>query len=299
MRYCLSLLLLCLIPSLLTAQVSNVAFIGSVETSDGQTFSYKLQFSDSNGIITGYSITDMMGPNETKTLVTGSINSNQKSIRFKETKVVYTKTKLADKSSYLCYLYGNLKVSRKKGTTVLRGSFTGYQEDRKTECSQGKILLVSAKDVMDLLIKTNAKEAAKNKPGPPPEVKKEPEPVRLEIVRDAEVGKIAPGAIKEIIVSGPTAKLTVWDAKTIDGDVISILHNGRTILNNYTINGTYKDLSVSLRSNVSDTLKIIAVDEGRDPLNTARIKITSDSGTEYVDASTTTDKPVWIILRKK
>ncbi len=279
------------------AQVSDVVFVGNVTTDDGQQFTYKLQFTDSNGIIKGYSITDVMGPNETKTLITGSINSNQKLIKFRETKVVSSKIKMADKSAYLCYLSGSLKVSTRNNTTVLKGTFKGYKEDGTTSCASGKVMLVSAKDVMALLVKAAKKDSAK-KAAQEPAIEK-PEPTRHEAISDAEVGKITPGSIKEITVSSATAQLSVWDAKTIDGDKITIAHNGKAILSNYTISGTYKDLTLNLRTNMPDTIKVIAINEGSEPLNTTRIKITSGPTTEYVDATTTIDKPIWIVLKKK
>ena len=48
-----------------------------------------------------------------------------------------------------------------------------------------------------------------------------------------------------------------------------------------------------------DTLKIVAISEGTDPLNTARVKITSGSEVYYIDATSSIGKDVFIILRKR
>jgi hypothetical protein len=118
----LLLFILLVLPAIgLQAQVSDVVFIGSIIVKGADPFSYKIQVNDSNGKLTGYSVTDIMGPNETKTLIKGSINASKKQLKFRETKVVSTKTKAG---SSLCFVHADLKASRKKGTTILNGPFT-------------------------------------------------------------------------------------------------------------------------------------------------------------------------------
>lgn len=294
------LLLLLFFPICAIAQVSDIVFLGTVSTSDGQVFSYKLQFTDSEGSIRGYSITDVMGPNETKTLIRGTIDKRQKQIRFRETRVLSTKTKITSKDDFLCFINGSLKVTSKKGTTILKGSFTGYKEDGKTECSSGKLMLVSAKDVMDILMKKDIKPDSITKKvlASEPEGRKTTTSPVKEQVAEGSVSKILPGSVRVIAVSGAIVKLNIWDAKTVDGDVISIMQNGRTILSKHMITEVYKELNVTLHNSDADTLKVMAINEGSEPLNTARIKITSGGDTQYVDASTTMDKPIWIVLKR-
>ncbi len=301
----LLLLILLLIPAFsLQAQVSNVVFIGSINVKDGEAFSYKIQVTDSNGTLTGYSVTDVMGPNETKTLIKGSINANQKSLKFRETKVVSTKTKTG---SALCFVHANLKASKKKGTTILRGSFTGYGQDGVSVCATGTMILVSASDVMDKLMKSDLKKDTtvtkslmKVMASEEPTTPKETVVYQTEsAVPDSKVMKVTPGSTKEFTHSVKSAKMEVWDAKTIDGDMITVVQNGKILLENYRLSGIHKELNINLRTSMADTIKIIAVNEGSEPLNTARARITMGTDIQYIDASTTLDKPIWIVLKNK
>lgn len=297
MKYLLSALLLCLTGAL-HAQVSNVVFVGTITLASGQGYSYKMQLADSNGILNGYSITDLMGTNETKTLVKGSIDAKQKQLKFRETKLVYSKSGPATE---LCFINATLKASNKKGTTILKGTFKGYQANGTTECASGTMMMVSAKDVMDLLMKKDVKKDTLIDRLLAPEAPEEQKPTvvyqKPDNIPESSIAKIPPGTIKEIPHSATTAQLQVWDAKTIDGDVISISQNGKPILTNYKITSIYKELSINLHE--SDTLKVTAISEGAEPLNTARVKIMTGNDTHYIDASTTLDKPIWIVLKKK
>lgn len=285
----------------LHAQITNEVFVGAVTTADKQTYSYKIQISDSNGVLTGYSITDVMGPDETKTLLKGTVNAAKKTIRFKETRVVYSKSKSPD----LCFLSGTLKISSKKGTTVLKGTFTGKKSDGATECASGNMALISGKDIMSKLLNSKMKnDTMVDKISKVLAADNEPQTEKVvyqteDAVPESKIMKVTPGSTKELICPGTNATLTVWDARTIDGDIITITQNGAVILDKYTLRGIYKDINVHLRENMSDTIKVIAINEGTEPLNTARMKITSGSMTQYIDASTTMDKPIWIVLKKK
>lgn len=290
MRNQIFTLLLLLLPAWLHAQVADVVFIGSITTKDGQNFSYKLQFSDSNGRINGYSITDVMGPNETKTLVTGTINSSQKQIKFKETKVVRSKV---GAGSTLCFMNATLKASTRKGTTILKGTFKGYT-DKNVECSEGKLVLVSAKDVMSKLMQSNMKKdsTAIRKVFASESI----EPAKKETKAEPAIISIPPGTTREFVATANTAKISIWDASNIDGDMVTVLHNGKVILSSYTLSGDSKDLAISLTGN--DVIQVVANNEGSEPFNTARMKIVTGADTYLVDASTTVDKPVSVVLKK-
>ncbi len=296
-------MILLLIPvASLNAQVSNVVFIGSINLKGGDLYSYKIQVHDSDGVLTGYSVTDVMGPNETKTLIKGSINGNKKQLKFKETKVVSTKAKTGIS---LCFISASLKASSKKGTTILQGPFTGYTETG-AECATGNMLLVSAVDVMDKLMKTDLKKdtnVTKNmmKVMAPEPVEEKKETVVYQVedgIPDAKIAKVGVGMTKEITHSSSRAKIQVWDARTVDGDVITILQNDKVILENYRLTGIYKDLTIDL-NNSTETLKVIAVTEGTEPLNTARMKVTVGNDVQYIDMSTTIGKPSWLVFKKK
>lgn len=299
-------LLLCfllLLPvAIVHGQVTNVVFVGSVSVKGGDAFSYKIQVSDNNGVLTGYSVTDIMGVNETKTLIKGTINANQKVLKFRETKVVSTKSKAG---SSLCFIQASLKASSKKGTTILKGSFKGYTVDG-AECASGTMMLVSAKDVMDKLMKSDLKADTNITKNMMKMMAEDPvvEPEETIIykteagVPESSIIKVAPGSTKELECTTKTAKIEFWDARTVDGDVITVTQNGKPILEKHTLTGTHKNLQIELLAH-QETLEITAVDEGSEPLSTTRVKITMGNVVQYLDVSATVGRPARIVLKSK
>lgn len=267
-------------------QLSGVIFVGSVTLKGtDEHYPYKIQFTDSNGVIKGYSLTDIGGANETKSAIRGTINKSNKEIIFDELNIVSTKSK-SPKEDF-CFIHAKLRVSTIKGAKILKGHFTGTGYDHKTTCADGSIMLFSAADVIDKLMGMVAKtDTTKNKVVPTKDDK-----------APDQVFKISPGSNMEIVSDG-TAILDIWDNAKIDGDIVSIEHNGKNILDHYMIKGDMKELTVKMEQTI-DTITIIAISEGAEPPNTARVKVTSGNATYYIDASSTISQPVRIILKRK
>ena len=277
-------------------QISDMVFIGSASVKGGDAYTYKLQVTDSNGFLKGYSVTDVMGPNETKTNVSGTFNTNKKQIDYRETKLVYTKSNA--KRSEFCYIYGHLKISEKQGATLIKGHFTGYQEDGKTECASGKMMLVCAQDVLSKLLEIAKKDSVDSAASVPHE--KEIRHVHEEATPSSSIKKLTSGDTLEIRCSSPTVSIEVWDAKNIDGDVITLQQDDKILLDKYSLVSSHKQVIVDLGTRPSSTLTLTAITEGSEPLNTARIKITS--GTDepyYIDATNTIGKKVIFTLKRK
>ncbi len=271
------------------AQSSQVVFLGSITVSGGKSYPYKLFVNDSDGILTGYSVSDIAGPDETKTLIKGSKNASKKQLIFRETKLVYTKS-----ATEMCYLHSTLKAGTMQGAATLKGNFKGYRADGKTECGKGKLMLVCAQDILDKLL-----EIAKEDSIPQPtSTHKAVADIAEKLVNEADIAKILPGDRKVIVCSSSDVELDIWDAKSNDGDIITLLQDGKTLLEQYKITYRHKVLNVHIPDAGSTQLQLVAINEGTEPLNTARIKITSGGVGQYVDASTTVGKDVIIVLKK-
>ncbi len=268
------------------AQLSGVVFIGSISIKKGDYhFPYKIQFTDTNGTIKGYSVTDPQGPAETKSGIIGTINKNNKEITFKEISIVNTKS--SEPRDSFCFIQAHLRVTTIKGSKALKGHFETYRTDGKTSCGTGNIILFSAADVIDKLMRIAEKiDTSKQKKIPKPDVK------------DENVMKVLPGKTTEISCNGSTATISVWDNEKIDGDIVTVKHNDTIILDHYMLLGTLKEMTFGL-SSFADTITVIANSEGAEPPNTARMKIVSGTNTYYLDASTTIEQPVNIILKRK
>ena len=278
-----------------SAQISNVTFIGTAAVKGGPTYAYQLLLTDSAGILSGYSITDINGPDETKTAVKGTINSPKKQITFRETKILSTKSHF--NPGDFCFFQGHLKIANNRGITMLKGNFEGFQQDGKTECVSGHIALACAHDVLDKLLNIAHKDTiARIDSAPPKET--QVETIYEKDIPPSQIKKLQPGGTLEIIVPSAAVSLDVWDAKTIDGDRITLMQGNTVLLENYTISGRHQTIPITV-SEAVETITLIAISEGSEPLNTARIRITSGAQTWYIDASTTIGKNVSFTLRKK
>lgn len=271
------------------AQSSQVVFLGSITVNGGKSYPYKLFVNDSDGVITGYSVSDIAGADETKTLIKGSKNTSKKQLTFRETKLVYTKS-----STEMCYLHSTLKAGSMQGAATLKGNFKGYRADGKTECGKGKLMLVCAQDILDKLL-----EIAKEDSIPQPTLPhRSGTDIAEKPANETDIAKVLPGDHKVIVCGSAEVTIDIWDAKSNDGDIITLLQDGKPILEQFKITYRHKVLNVRLSDAGSTQLQLVAINEGSEPLNTARIKITSGAVVQYIDASTTIGKDVTILLKR-
>lgn len=276
------------------AQVSDMVFVGTANLKSDVFFTYKLQVTDSAGVLRGYSVTDVMGEDETKTAVRGTIDIAKKQMNIVETRMIYTKS--SSPKSDFCYVHAHLKISGGKGTTMLKGRFTGYKEDGKTECASGTLTLVSAKDVLDKLLQlvdtSKLAHPADTAHRRPTEIVYEKEVAQKDIL------KVAPGKTLELVCPDTAVRLDIWDSEHVDGDIISLYEGNKPLLQNFLLTGRNKTVHLRMPDQGNDTLTLVAENEGTDPTNTARVKITSGKMVRYLDATTTVDKKVTIVLKR-
>ena len=296
MGYRIFLLLFFGITAGLHAQTLRTEFVGTLSVKGGDSYAYKLHLSDSDGVLTGYSVTDVMGPNETRTAIVGTIDEKKKQINFRETRVLQTKTKPAP-GDFCCLVYGHLRVGKIQGTQTLKGSFTGYRDDGKTECASGKLAMVCPKDILEKMLKAQNEAAPQAKKDTRVSSPKKELIVYEGGIPESQIKKVTPG--NSIEFDCPTSSVTIelWDFRTIDGDRITLKQDDRPVLENYTLTATHKIMHMKLDSNPS-VLELIALNEGTEPLNTARIRIACGNKEYYLDASTTVDKSVKILLQR-
>jgi len=105
-------------------------------------------------MLTGYSVSDIAGADDTKTLISGRLNTGKKQLTFRETKLVYTKS-----ATEMCYIHATLKAGKMQGAATMRGHFKGYRADGKTPCGNGKIMMVCAHDILNKLLEIAHKDS--------------------------------------------------------------------------------------------------------------------------------------------
>ncbi len=305
----------------------DTVFIGTASLTDGRIFTYKLCLNDSAGMLIGYSVMDLNGPQETRAGVTGSLSQNGNQILFRETGVESSKYK--EKTGF-CILQGSLKIKHFAGTPVLKGHFEGFLDDTRTVCASGKLILISPRDALKILSKSEAaidsgaekdpvaeqpvdhpstrigrQKAQSALPQPAPEpalVIKKDTAVSTRIIYEAppqHVLTVMPGKTLSVDCLSGNVTLEVWDNKDIDGDIITLMEGNKALIKNLTLTGTHYSIVLNIKPGQTETLHLIAVSEGSEPLNTARIRITSGTESTFLDVTSTIDKEVLIVLKGK
>lgn len=279
--FCFSLLYLL---SLSTTAADTLYFVGNIKVSKKISYKYNLRFVINTGNkITGYSLSDPGGANETKTKISGTYDSLNKTISYEETSVLRSKVDM--QKNDLCFVKATLKFKKTRLLETLTGNFTGIEPGKVAPCASGEVKLINTDRYKVIMKQIDERSAASDSA-----TKKNIKNSTVKIVNEKG---------KEFLITGNTIKLTIWDNGQVDEDRISILLNGKFILENYSITSTVKILEISLSDKQIDTIKIIALNEGSLPPNTAAIKIESKFEEYPILTQAKLNEVRTIYLRKK
>ena len=262
MRYIL-LIIIAFVSTSIYSQ-NTFSYLGTLILTNNKPISFSLELQEDNGIINGYSITNINTPDETKSEISGLYFKKDKSFQLQETQILQTKSEAA--LNTFCYINMNLSFKGKFGTKHLEGTFTGNFLD-SIECAKGKIILIE-KDKLEKKIKKikNKIERKYNKQN------QDTSSVRkTQILKDGEDFTINWESNK--------VKLFIWDANIEDGDKIQLIINGNIILDDFETTNHRKNIKYKLVKG-ENIIEIRATNLGTSPPNTSRIELL-DSKTKY------------------
>ena len=220
------------------------------------TISYSMELKENNGIVNGYSITNINTHDETKSKISGIYFKEDKSFQLRETQVLSTKSNAP--LNTFCYINMNLSFKEKLGSKRLEGVFTGNFLDNK-ECAKGKILLIEKN-------KINRK------------TKKLKKKIEKEIKKNQDTSSVKKSLVLKngdhftVNWESNNLKLLIWDANQEDGDKITLIINGNILLDNFKTNRKYKKIKYKLTDG-ENIIEIAAVNLGSSPPNTSRIEL--------------------------
>ena len=243
---------------------NTYSYLGTLILTNNTPISFCLELKEDNGIVNGYSITNINTPDETKSEISGLYFKKDKSFQLQETQILQTKSEAA--LNTFCYIRMNLSFKGKFGTKRLEGTFTGNFLD-SSECAKGKIILIQKIKIEKKIKKIKKKVEKKyiEKHQDTSLVK------RTEIVKD--------GADFTINWEGNKLRLFIWDANKEDGDKIELTINGNIILHDFETTNKRKKVKYKLAEG-ENTIEIKATNLGTSPPNTSRIELI-DSKTKY------------------
>lgn len=264
-------------------------FIGLIKFDKTNIISYKLVLSKKNGKISGYSITDFQGENETKNKIIGDYNDKTQQLNFTEKDIIYTKSKIIQND--FCYLNFKGKVNLKE---KISGSFLSIFNDEQV-CLKGTINLVSAEKAKKRMKKFDNKIQKSSVVSN--ENKKE---INLEkFLDELKSDVLKKNELTSIYFNSDEIQLEIWDSSAEDGDEISIDLDNETILSHYKILNKKKYLKIKLDKEIT-VIKITANNVGEYPPNTAKINISNKEKTiELVSKLNLNEVTSLQIIKKK
>ena len=274
MKYIFSLILLHTTMFLLQAQGSiNFEFTGALVLPDNQSITYKIVVNEiNNEKISGYTITDFDGTNQTKSLISGTWNRKKDLLTFEEMNNLSTKSEV-DESSFCFIKIDAIKIRTIVPNSVLQGKFKGELPSGKL-CAEGTLTAASKnyhsakKQILKSVIKkVEAKELISTVGNP----------------NDSILT-----ANEKILINnwGDSVAIQIWDGNIQDNDIIDIYIDGKLFKDHILLQQKMQTI-VLPSTQQKFTVKIVAGYEGFSGKNTVnfRMKNTSDTNDYVSDLS--------------
>ena len=250
------LLLLLLFAEIVYSQ-NTFNYLGTIILSDNTTMSFQLKLVEKNGIVNGYSVTNIGVKDETKSEITGLYFKTDKSFQLQETQILQTASEAP--LNTFCYINMNLSFKRSLGDKRLEGTFRGNFLD-STECAKGKIILMEEKKLKKKIRKVKKKIENKY-----PKIYTDTTLVQqTKILKDGD----------DLVIKSEDKKITlfIWDANQEDGDRIDLKINNNIILYDFETKNKQKKIKFKLQEG-ENIIEIKATNLGASPPNTSRIEL--------------------------
>ncbi|MBF01587.1 hypothetical protein [Flavobacterium coralii] len=288
----IKLLLTFFIFSLTIYSQEKYEYYGGVKLNgdDKTIISYRLVFTEQDGKITGYSVTDLGGEHETKNVVSGFYNKKTKEFTFKEKDILYTKSPISD--DMFCFINFTGKVKLVNDNSAMEGDFKGLFKNN-TKCIDGTITLIGNAKIYKMLNKLNKKIQRSGKVDE--ETKRKVNPVA--ILDSLKVNNLIKNQNLNVFVDSDKVLLEIWDAGKEDGDKISLRQNGEFILRDYQV--TNKKRIVTIDMSKTTTFQITALNEGTVAPNTAMIRLVDKDRTVELMSNLKQNESASITLIKR
>lgn len=283
-------LIFCIISLTLFSQ-EKYEYLGAIKLNGNakEVISYRLVFAENNGILQGYSVTDLGGPHETKNLIKGLYDKKSKQISFNESDILYTKSVVNDDMFCFINFVGKVKLINEKG--LMEGTFKGLFKN-KQKCIDGSITLMGSGHLykkMDALNKKIQKSKRVDAA-----VKQKVNPVA--ILDSLKVNNLINGQNLNVFTKSETVRLEIWDNGKEDGDLINVYQDNVLILRNYRVTINKKIIPVEVKA--TSVFKIVAVNEGSIAPNTAMMKLIDDDRVFEVVSNLKKDESASITILK-
>lgn len=268
-------------------------FVGGLKLNNNNTqvISYKIVFKNNEGLIKGYSITDLGGEHETKNLISGSYNKKNKTLKFKETDIVYTKSKI-QKTSF-CYVNFNGKLDLSSSNSKINDKFVGLYKN-ETKCISGTIQLIAVDKVLKIVNKINKKINSSKKIDSVTKAKFNPS----KIIDSINTNLLKENQTLSMFTKDKNISFEIKDSGVEDGDMINIYLNNKLILERFVVKRIAKNISIDINNDATE-IEVEALNEGKYPPNTADVIIRDSENELKTISKLKQGKRTTILILKK
>lgn len=240
-------------------------FMGVLRIGEDAFISYQLDFSEDDGLITGYSLTDQGGGHETKSYIAGTFDDKEDIFEFYESGILYTKSPIVQDD--FCFVHFEGKLRRLNERQDIEGLFKGLYSNGE-KCIDGELKLLNFGKILKRAKKIDRKVdnnvfIAKEKKD------------QVNLVRDIDslkVNRFNKNETLSVFTSSSVVVLRVSDAGQEDGDRIELRLNGQLIYSEKTVTTAAFDVEVPLEGDQSE-VEVKALSTGTVGANTVLLEI--------------------------
>ena len=249
-------------------------YVGGVKLNDSTIISYKINFAENEGEVSGFSVTDLGGEHETQSNIFGEYDVENKALSFRETGIVYTKSPISQDD--FCFLNVTVKNFVFGKTKNFKSNFVGLFSDN-TECINGEIMLNAIEKVEERMNKL-VKKINKSK-SVADSIKQKVS--LLKVMDSLNMNILKKDQTLSVFTEADKIDLIVYDGGKEDGDEVTIMVNGKTLINAYKAKNSKKIITIDL---VNDKTSIVikATNEGSIAPNTIVVEI--DDNNNHIKA---------------
>lgn len=288
-----------LTPAINSAQ-SNT-FSGAIVIGKAEVMSYQIVYEiTKDNTISGYSLCDVNGKQETKASIKGKYFPKNRKLTFREMEILSTKMDIPKDEFCLMNVEGQL--SKKDGKSIFNGKFRSKAQSNEIECDSGNLVLLSAKALDLLASKVNKATASTNKTDniKKPDITEKKDINLPPVPAIRNVIELSSGMVKEIELKADKVYLDIVDDRFQDGDRIKLLRNQAVIANSLEITNEIKTFEFQIEPNEKETtFTIIAEDEGSIALTTIKAALRNGDEVNLMIISLNKGESVKFILNNK
>lgn len=271
-----------------------ITLSGAIVIGKAEVMSYQIVYEiDKSNSISGYSLCDVNGKQETKASITGTYYPKSRRLVFEEKSII--NTRLTTLENEFCLMQVEGRLSKKEGKNIFNGKFNSGSHSEEIVCDSGSLILLSTK-ALDMLAKKVTKATVRS-PGtkdPEKDNKSNPIPVTRNVV------ELTSGMVKEIELKSDKIFLDIVDDRFQDGDRIRLLKNDAIIANSLEITNDLKTFDFSIGKAEKETaFTIIAENEGSIALTTIKAALRNGDQVDLLIISLNKGESVKFVLKRK